>query len=121
MPAYVFRTTILLAEKKGCPTFIWAQRVPITRKPRGGGPKNERGALHRRDCGRGGLAELQTAYLTSTLSTRVSLPSALAPADSPSTEQFTVSDVAFEYEINPCGSVDDEADGQLDADDVGGS
>ncbi len=49
----------------------------------------------------------------------MSLPSVLAPTDSPSTEQFTVSDVAFECEIYPCGSVDDEADGQLDADDAG--
>ena len=86
-----------------------------------GGPKNQRGALRRRDRGRGGLGELQTASLAIILSTRVSLPSVLAPTDSPSTEQFTVSDVAFECEIYPCGSVDDEADGQLDADDVGGS
>ena len=49
----------------------------------------------------------------------VAMPSVLAPADSPSLEQFMVSYVAVEYETYPRGSVDDEADGQLDADDAG--
>ena len=47
------------------------------------------------------------------------MPSVLAPVDSPSSEQFTVSDVAVEYETDLRGDVDDEADGQLDADDAG--
>ena len=47
------------------------------------------------------------------------MPSVLAPADSPSLEQFMVSYVAVEYETYPRGSVDNEADGQLDADDAG--
>jgi hypothetical protein len=37
----------------------------------------------------------------------------------PSSEQFKVSDFAVEYETYARGSVDDEADGQLDADDDG--
>ena len=74
-----------------------------------------------------GLAELENGvYVNYTSHARVAMPSVLAPADSPSTEQFTISDVAVEYETDLRDSVDDEADGQLDADDaddvgVGGS
>ena len=48
---------------------------------------------------------------------RGSMPAILAPADSPSEEQFTLGNVAAELELEPrranlLGAFDDEADGQ---------
>ena len=85
--------------------------------------KDQRGALRRRARGRGGLAAnarlRRRLDVTRAAAAAAGVPARRHPADSPSSEQFTVSDVAVEYETDLRGDVDDEADGQLDADDAG--
>ena len=87
--------------------------------------KDERVALRRRACGRGGLAAHArlrwrlAGTSAAAAAACVAMPSVLAPVDLPSSEKFTVSDVAVEYETDLRGDDDDEADGQFDADDAG--
>ena len=85
--------------------------------------KDQRGALRRCARGRGGLAAharlRRRLDVTRAAAAAAGVPARRHPADSPSSEQFKVSDVAVEYETYARGSVDDEADGQLDADDDG--
>ena len=58
-----------------------------------------------------GLAVLDSGFFVNyTSHARVSMPSVLAPADSPSEDQFTLASIAVELETNLCSAFDDAAD-----------
>ena len=57
-----------------------------------------------------GLAALDSGFVNYTSHARVSMPSVLAPADSPSEDQFTLASVAVELETNLRSAFDDAAD-----------